>query len=214
MNTADSYHRGQTTDDGTGSTSGPSDRSLLVRLQQGSEDAATQLYRRYAQRLRALAQAQCSAELAQQVEADDIVQSVFGSFFRGASQGYYNLPDGEELWRLFLVIALNKIRSRVRFHRAGKRDARRTLDGASYDVSLETLAAEDEAAGAFLHLCMEDALQQLPPAHQQAIRLRVEGHEVSDIAAQMGRSLRSTERLLQEARQRLAVLLAPEEPTT
>ena len=45
----------------------PSDHSLLRRFRHGSQDAATQLYLRYAQRLRALAQAQCSAELARRV---------------------------------------------------------------------------------------------------------------------------------------------------
>src|SRR5262249_60392102 len=83
----------------------PSDGSLLDLVSRGSQDAAAQLYQRYAQRLRELAQAQCSPDLARRVEADDIVQSVFGSFFRAASQGYYTLPAGEELWKLFLVSA-------------------------------------------------------------------------------------------------------------
>jgi RNA polymerase sigma-70 factor (ECF subfamily) len=96
----------------------PSDRSLLVRLRQGNEDAATQLYLRYAERLNALIQSQCSTELARQVDAEEIVQSIFGSFFRGANQGYYDVPAGEELWKLFLIIALNKIRAKGNYYRA------------------------------------------------------------------------------------------------
>src|SRR3954463_15800086 len=80
-----------------------SDRSLLQRFQDGNQDAATLLYLRYAKRLRALAKAQCSRDLARRVEVEDIVQSVFRSFFRGASRGYYDVPAGEELWKLFLV---------------------------------------------------------------------------------------------------------------
>ena len=45
-----------------------SDHSLLNRVRAGSQDAATQIYLRYAQRLHALTQAQCSAELARQVD--------------------------------------------------------------------------------------------------------------------------------------------------
>jgi RNA polymerase sigma-70 factor (ECF subfamily) len=191
----------------------PTDQSLLLRFRQGSQDAATQLYRRYAQRLRELASAQCSRDLARRVDADDIVQSVFGSFFRRASEGCYDLPDGEELWRLFLVMALNKVRAKARYHRAARRDLRRTLDGPGYEVSVESVAGTDDAAGVLLHLTMEEALDQLPPAHREAIRLRIEGHEVDEIAARIGRSLRSTERLLQEARQRLAILLSPDEPS-
>jgi RNA polymerase sigma-70 factor (ECF subfamily) len=189
----------------------PTDRSLLVRLRQGCQDAATQLYARYARRLRDLARAQCSAELARQVEVEDIVQSVFGSFFRGASQGQYDLPDGEELWRLFLVIALNKIRFKARYHRAARRDQRRTVGGDAYELSLQAVADEDGAAETLLEVAMLDALDQLPEGHRQAIQLRIEGHGVGEIAARLGRSLRSTERILQEARQRLAVLLSLDE---
>src|SRR5262249_38375591 len=106
-----------------------SDHSLLHRVREGSQDAATQLYLRYVQRVHALTHAQCSAELARQVDAEDIVQSIFGSFFRGASLGYYDVPAGEELWKLFLVIALNKIRAKGNYFRAAKRDVRLTVHG-------------------------------------------------------------------------------------
>jgi RNA polymerase sigma-70 factor (ECF subfamily) len=189
----------------------PTDRSLLERYRRGSGDAATLLYRRYAGRLRDLARAQCAPDLARLVEPDDIVQSVFGSFFRGASQGAYALPDGEELWKLFLVIALNKIRARARFHRAARRDVSRTVGAWGEGPSLEQVAAGGDAAEALLQLTMDEALDRLPQAQREAIRLRVEGFEVAEIAKATGRSLRSTERLLQEARERLAALLAPDE---
>src|SRR5690348_9921682 len=109
------------------------DRSLLRRFKAGSDEAATQLYLRYARRLYQLARAQCPADLAQRVDAEDIVQSVFSSFFRRARQGYYEVPDGEELWKLLLVIALNKIRSQGNFHRAARRDVRATCPGDGLD---------------------------------------------------------------------------------
>src|SRR5689334_10746491 len=84
-----------------------SDRSLLLRLRRGSEDAATALYLRYAQRLRALVRARCSREVQRRIEPEDLVQSVFRRFFRRVQQGEYDVPAGEELWGLFLVIALN-----------------------------------------------------------------------------------------------------------
>jgi RNA polymerase sigma-70 factor (ECF subfamily) len=191
--------------------SGASDRSLLERCRSGSEDAAVQLYRRYAQRLRDLARAQCSPDLARRVEADDIVQSVFGSFFRGVRQGYYDLPQGEDLWKLFLVIALNKIRARGAYFRAAKRDIRRTVGGGWYDHTLESVASGDESAQAALQLAVDDALDRVPPGHRDAVRLRIEGFEVAEIARRLGRSKRSTERLLQEARQRLTELLQVED---
>src|SRR4051794_32382269 len=107
-----------------------SDRSLLARLRGGQQDAATELYLRYAQRLRALVRARCSSQLARRLEPDDIVQSVFRRFFRRVLQGDYDVPPGEELWGLLLVIALNKIRTEETFHRAGKRDVRLSTQSA------------------------------------------------------------------------------------
>jgi RNA polymerase sigma-70 factor (ECF subfamily) len=175
-------------------------------LQEGSQDAATQLYLRYVNRLRALTQARCSTELARQVDAEDIVQSIFGSFFRGASQGYYDVPAGEELWKLFLVIALNKIRAKGNYHRAAKRDMRLTVHG---DGALEHVPArarrEDDLA--FLRLTVAEALDRLPPQHKQMVTLRIEGCDIADIARQTGRSHRTVERILQQARQQLTELL-------
>src|SRR3954463_5467181 len=105
--------------------SDPSDHSLLKRYRSGNEEAATALYRRYAQRLRGLARAQLSAELARHVPVDDIVQSVFASFFRGVNQTLYDVPAGEELWKLLLVIALHKIRAKGNYHHRARRDTRR-----------------------------------------------------------------------------------------
>jgi RNA polymerase sigma-70 factor (ECF subfamily) len=183
------------------------DRSLLRRVRLGSEDAATQLYLRYAQRLRGLVKAQSSTELARRVDAEEIVQSIFGSFFRVASKGYYDVPVGEELWKLFLVIALNKIRAKGAFHRAAKRDVRRTTEGDSRDQCADLPGEQDTADLAFLRLTVEEALGRLPPQHRQVVTLRIEGHEVAEIAQQTGRSKRTVERLLQEARNRLAYLL-------
>ena len=45
----------------------PSDRSLLARLRGGKQDAATELYLRYAQRLRALVRSRSSSQLARRV---------------------------------------------------------------------------------------------------------------------------------------------------
>jgi RNA polymerase sigma-70 factor (ECF subfamily) len=188
----------------------PTDHSLLERFRGGNEEAATQLYLRYAQRLRALTRAQCSPDLVRRVEVDDIVQSVFASFFRRARQGYYDVPAGEELWGLFLVIALRKIRTKGKFHRRARRDLRRTVGGEWLEDAAEAVASGDAAARAFLELTVEDVLERLPEQHREAIRLRAEGHAVADIAGKLGRSKRSAERLLQEARQRLAELLLHE----
>jgi RNA polymerase sigma-70 factor (ECF subfamily) len=191
---------------GEGLREDATDRSLLKWVQHGSEDAATQLYGRYAHRLRALVRENCSVELARRVDAEDIVQSVFRSFFEAASQGCYTVPAGEDLWKLLLVTALNKIRAKGTYHRAAKRDVRltRSIDG--IDEARETSRSK-QGELPFLQVLIDEALEHLPPPHQEMVRLRIEGYGVAEIAARTGRAKRSVERLLQESRKRLSVLL-------
>jgi RNA polymerase sigma-70 factor (ECF subfamily) len=186
-------------------TAPPTDHSLLRRLRSGNQDAATQLYLRYAQRLHQLAQAQTGADLAPRLDAEDVVQSVFSSFFRGVRQGFYDVPPGEELWKLLLVIALNKIRAQGNFHRAACRDVRRTSPETALAGSMPPQASE--VAHTTLRLVIEECLEVLPQEHRRAITWRIEGHEVADIARGLGRSRRTVERILQDFRRRLAQVL-------
>jgi RNA polymerase sigma-70 factor (ECF subfamily) len=196
-----------TAGDSDASTTSVSDRSLLRRLQVGNGDAATELYLRYAARLHALAEARCSPDLARRVDADDVVQSVFRTFFRRAARGEYQVPAGEELWKLFLVIALNKIRALGTHHRAAKRDVRLTAPGDVVDYAGSAADQPDESALTLLRLTVEELLLSLPEAQRRIVQLRIEEYEVSEIARLTSRSKRTVERVLQQFRARLDAIL-------
>ena len=183
------------------------DASLLRRFQVGEQAAATELYRRYADRLLRMAAAQTSSDVAARADAEDIVQSVFRTFFRRAALGEYELPDGDELWKLFLVIGLNKVRAVAGHHKAAKRDVRQTAGGEAFERAAERQAGDDEAGVNLLRLTIDELLAPLPAGHRQIVELRIAGHEVTDIAAQVGRAKRSVERILQEFRGRLHTLI-------
>jgi RNA polymerase sigma-70 factor (ECF subfamily) len=190
-----------------------SDRELLNRFRQGDREAAAQLYQRYADRLRALTRRKSSTALACRLDPDDIVQSVFRNFFHAARDGGYEVPPGEDLWKLLLVIALNKIRARGTFHRAAKRDVRRTRRIEGLDPY--TLAKENphgQAGQTLLRLVAEEALGRLPSLQRTIVKLRVEGYQVHEIAKLTGRSLRTVERTLQNCRKHLAQFLHDHEP--
>src|SRR3954468_2244838 len=122
----------------------PSDRSLLFRFRRGQDDAPTLLYLRYAERLRALAEKQSSPGLAARVDPENIFQSVFRTFFRRAAAGQYDVPEGEEIWKLLLVIGLNKIRAVGAYHRAARRDVRQTAGGESFERALDTESGRND----------------------------------------------------------------------
>src|SRR3954447_4728740 len=180
-----------------------SDSSLVRRFRAGEQDAATALYKRYAERFQRLAQRNTALDLTRRFDADDVVQSVFRTFFRRVQSGLYDLPAGDELWRLLLVISLNKIRTLAVFHRAQKRSVGATV--APDTALLGQLADEtsDNLAVASLKMVIGEVLEDLPEVQQTIIVRRIEGCQVEEIAAKTGRSKRTVERVLQDFRQRL-----------
>lgn len=187
------------------------DGSLLRSFRKGNQDAAAELYVRYAERLRYLAQANLSRNLARRIDPEDIVQSAFRCFFQAVTRGEYDLPRGEDLWSLLMVIALNRIRVKESFHRAAKRDVRVTTEVG--DAAPEFLMSfrNNDAQSQFLRLVIREALDRLPPHHRTVIQLRMEGYEVAEIAELVVRSKRTVERILQEARTQLRIFLDEEE---
>lgn len=178
-----------------------SDTELLSQLEAGQEEAATLLYHRYADRLVRLAGKHSAGSLANRFEAEDIVQSVFRTFFRRAATGHYKLPEGEEIWKLFLVISLNKIRKKAEFHHAAKRDVNRTQS-----IGDQQLVGE-QTASLVLQLTIEELIARLPVQHQGVIRDRIKGFEVKEMADRNQLSRRSVERILQCFRQEIQMQL-------
>ncbi len=184
-----------------------SDHSLLRRVREGEQDAATELYLRYVNHLQNLITRQTSPQLATRLDTDDLVQSVFRTFFRRVVQDHYDVPRGDDLWKLILVLALHKIRNAAVHHRSAKRDVRRTVSmGGAAPVQLG-LSSPDETALATLRLVIAEISDPLPDSSRRIVELRIDGHEVSDIAEKTGRSKRSVERVLQQFREQLRAVL-------
>jgi RNA polymerase sigma-70 factor (ECF subfamily) len=179
-----------------------SDDSLLRRYQAGDDDAATDLYLRYAHRLRGLARQYCTPNYAGRFDADDVVQSVFRAFFQGARRRAYEVPPDGELWGLLMILALNKVRNLIGHHRAGKRAVQQTASVPDLDRHASLRA--DSSAAALLRMVFEEQVAGLPESNRAVIRLRTEGYEVAEIAERTGRSRRTVERVLQEFRDRLS----------
>lgn len=192
---------------GENSITPKTDGSLLRRFQEGEQDAATALYVRYARRLQALAKKQTGKNLSPRFDPEDVVQSVFRTFFRRASEGCYEVPVGEELWQLLLVLALNKIRTLAVYHRAQKRDAGRTVGTEKVAEVATEVSGEDSVAYETMRMMIDELVAKLPPPQDQIVQLRIEGHEISEIAQLTNRSKRTVERVLQRFRQRLTSLI-------
>ena len=141
-------------------------------------------------------------DIAVKVDSDDVVQSIFRTFFRRAAVGDYDVPDDMDLWNLLVTISLNKIREIGRYYRRARRDIGKSVPLSETTVGNLTAGA-DEVACQVLEMVVDEAIAALPEAQQRIIRLHIEGWNVPEIAADTQRSKRTVERVLQEFRLKL-----------
>ncbi|MCA9057276.1 MAG: sigma-70 family RNA polymerase sigma factor [Planctomycetaceae bacterium] len=187
-----------------------SDQELLRQFEEGEEGAAAGLYFRYARRLFGLVRHEMSPALKRRVEADEIVQSVFRSFFRRARGKQYDIPEGDELWSLLLVMTLNKIRKKADYHTAQRRDIRRTVNPSNEAMAQfrTTDGSNEDEAVVMLKMVIDELVEGLHPVKAEMIRCRISGFEIQEIADRTQRSKRTVERTLQEFRDRLQTELS------
>jgi RNA polymerase sigma factor (sigma-70 family) len=179
---------------------------LLERFRAGDDLAAAELFDRYFQRLTALARSRLSPRLAQRTDPEDIVLSVYRSFFVDARAGRYSLNRGGDLWRLLAAITRHKLLRQARHQGADRRSVELEvpldrvdegrLRGRQPDPTPEdALALADE---------LEQVLSQLDPFGRRVLELRLQGLQISEIAEDTCHSERSVRRSLARIRGLLA----------
>jgi len=104
----------------------PEDRSfedLKAGLRTGEKEAASKVFHRYSRRLIALAQQRLEPQIRSKLDPEDLLQSVFRSFFtRQAAGTMEELETWDHLWNTLVLITLRKCRRKLRFFHEAKRD--------------------------------------------------------------------------------------------
>lgn len=116
---------------------------LMDRLRRGDEEAAAAVFHRFARRLIALARSQLDSWIRTRVEPEDVIQSVFRSFFTRFASGQLQIDDWDNLWTVLTLITVRKCVNRIEFWQATKRDPRREAPlAAESDWPAEALARD------------------------------------------------------------------------
>jgi RNA polymerase sigma factor (sigma-70 family) len=174
------------------------DRSgdLVARWRAGDQEAAGELHRRYTTRLIALARSRLPAHLTRRLDPEDVVQSVYRSFFAGAGAGRYDLQQSGDLWQLLVTITLHKLYRKVRQNSAAKRAVGREqplADAQAVFLTHEPTPAEAAALADEL----QHVMRSLEPVQQRVLEMRLQGCNLDEIAADLDCSERTVIRLLQ-----------------
>lgn len=192
-------------------TSHLEDLSVLLRnVKLGDSEAETQLHRVFVERLIRLASSRINRKFQAKIEAEEVVQSVFFSFFRRHEKGEFVFQDWNDLWALLVKITVRKCASKVEGFMTAKRSVYREMEGRvsnSRDSSLNSLSREPTAQEiSIFNETFDRLVESLNSLQQQVVVLRLQGHSNLEISERIGRSERSVYRALNEVRDKFRAM--------
>jgi RNA polymerase sigma-70 factor, ECF subfamily len=187
---------------------------VMSKLKAGDQQAAAEIFRRFVHRLVALASRQFEDRFRSKVDPEDVVQSVYQSFFRRNDRSPFELSDWDSLWALLATITVRKCYDHHEFWRAAKRDVRRETQP-DPDPTAETWwTAIDREPTPFQATVLADTLEQvireLEPQQRTIAELTLQGYTAVEIALRCDCSERTVARVIHRIRQRMLAMEAAE----
>jgi RNA polymerase sigma factor (sigma-70 family) len=181
---------------------------LLARLDQGQCDAQTEVFRRFAERLVKLARSRLDDRIRKTTDPEDVMQSVWNSFFVRQQAGKFALKDWAGLWAVLVVMTVHKCGRRSVAAQRAKRDVTREMnpqssppdDSSSGWEAIDRAPSPDEAAT--LTEMVEYVMAGLDEREQNILSLRLQGFTVPEISEEVGLTERSVHRKLAAIRER------------
>jgi DNA-directed RNA polymerase specialized sigma24 family protein len=195
----------------------------LRRVREGDDDAITELWNGYFQRLVRLAAKRLPANLKRVGDEEDIALSAFNSFIAGIRRDQFpDLSGPDNLWGLLITLTGRKVNAHLRFQTRRKRGGGTVRGESAFmdsnevrkspgigGVSGEWMTADLDVE---LEEACNDLLDQLPDAQLRQIAvMRMDGFLVDEIADRLGLSKRATERRLQLIRRTWSEAVHPAE---
>jgi RNA polymerase sigma-70 factor (ECF subfamily) len=177
---------------------------VIGRLQAGDKVAAEAVFNRFASQLVVLARKRLNTRLRQKVDEEDVVQSVFKSFFVRHADGQFTLENWNSLWGLLIRITLRKCnRWSERFQAGGGRDLGKEVSPAPATDSVaawEAVARDPSPSeAAVLAETIEKLLEGFSDKEREIVTLRLAGYTVPEISREVKSAQRTVERRLGHA---------------
>src|SRR5262249_4250194 len=148
------------------------------------------------------------ALLRPKVDPEEVVQSVFRSFFRRHGEGHFDLDDWGSLWGLLARITARKCaRKNARF-RAPCRDVRKEAsppsEGGEAAAGWLAGAREPTPEDAAVPLeTVEQGMRGLAAHEREIVVLRLQGYSTAEVSAALDCTERKVQRVIGRVRQRL-----------
>jgi DNA-directed RNA polymerase specialized sigma24 family protein len=175
---------------------------FIRRIRAGDPQAAVQLVRQFEPVIRLEVRRRLSdPALYRQFDSMDICQSVMLSFFMRARAGQYELDQPQQLLKLLVAMAHNKLAVQARKLRTQGRDSRREVAGDGPELKATAPGPHRVVAGQDL---LREVRRHLTAEEQRLTELRGEGHTWPEIAATLGGTPQARRRQMTRALDRVA----------
>jgi RNA polymerase sigma-70 factor (ECF subfamily) len=180
-------------------------QDLIRRVRGGEETAAAELVRTYEPEIRRAVRIRLTdPRLGRLLDSMDICQSVLANFFVRVAAGQFDLEQPEQLLKLLVTMARNKLRDQARKQHAGRRDNRRLET--SRQEPLEKVAdgqpsPSEVVAGQEL---LQEVRRLLSDEERYLADQRARGRPWTDIAAELGQPAEALRKRLARAVDRVA----------
>jgi RNA polymerase sigma factor (sigma-70 family) len=185
---------------------------LLERSRGRDDAAAAALFSRYFDRLASLARSRLPSRVSGRLDPEDVVMSVFRSFFVDARDGRYVLSRKGDLWRLLAAITKHKVMRQSRFHRAERRSVDLDAPIERIDEARHARPPERSPEVALdLAVLLDDFAAGLSPLDGRVLELRMQETPIPEIARRVGCSERSVRRSLSRIRSGFLGRFAPDQ---
>lgn len=186
--------------------------NLINRVRAGDEQAAAELVRRYEPAIRrAVRFRMADTRLDRVMDSMDVCQSVFASFFERTAAGQFQLEQPEQLMKLLMTMARNKLANKAISQQRHCRDYRR-MQNAEFDE--RQMAANQSSPS--MHVAGEELMRRadrvLTDDEKQLRDLRKEGLDWAAIANQLGSTPEALRKKLARAMDRVSQELHLDEP--
>jgi len=179
---------------------------FLARLHNQDDAAAQELFVRFAHQLIALALRHIDAGLRHKVDPEDVVQSVYKSFFVRYGAGNLDAVNWNSLWGLLTLITVRKCAERAAYHHAECRDAAREVSprGEEAVPGLEPFGREPTPLeAAVLSETVGQLLAGLDEEERPVLELSLQGYTTREVSERLGRAERTVRLLREGVRHRL-----------
>jgi RNA polymerase sigma-70 factor (ECF subfamily) len=184
-------------------------KELMTRVQAGDQQAAYQVFNHYVQRLVGLARGHLDRLIRRKVDPEDVLQSVWKSFFNRHAHGQFELDGWDGLWALLAQITVRKCGRWNEYYRAQRRRADREAYSLSdpdratavWQALISSEPTPSEATS--LVETVQHLMEGLDERDRTIVSLRLQDYTVPEISNQVGRTEYTVNQVLKRVRKRL-----------